>query len=154
MPNGVGCVGKALGQSPWEAKDITLQQTDTIRPRFTLRGSFHQRAGLGDHIFRGESDDRHVRHHPAGPPVVAEVEPQKLESPRPKCQERGPWREPHTDTYSLQLLFSVCLLVTWRKRKQTGCHQNVVEVTISASLNFVQVQMCGHRRCFNEKLTE
>lgn len=61
MPNGVGCVGNALGQSPGETKDSALQQADTIRPGSILHGFLHRRAGVGDQISRGGSDGRHVR---------------------------------------------------------------------------------------------
>lgn len=118
MSDGVGRVGQALRQSPGEAQG-TLQRTDNQSTvpstRFPSSESWPWRPE-----FQGpESDGRRVRRGPVTPHVVAGAGTRQVESPLSTCEEGGPWGKPHGDTYALRPPSSMCLLVTWGKRKQS-----------------------------------
>lgn len=119
LSNGVGCVVQALRQCPGEAKG-TLQSTDnqsTVPSAcFPSSESWPWRPE-----FQGpESDGRRVQRGPVTPHVVAGAGTRQVESPLSTCQEGGPWGKPHGDTYALRPPSSMCLLVTWGERKQSG----------------------------------
>lgn len=120
LPNGVGCVGRALGQSPWEAKDIALQQADIVRPRFHSPWFPSPESWPGRPGFKGWVRWQACKMQSLGlilkVLVLAEVELQKRASPLSKWQERAPCRKPHL-TPLLCNDFSLWATSDWEGKK-------------------------------------